>query len=339
MHTHPRLLRLLTLAALAACSPSPWLGPFVVPPDGATRAPDAEALADADAPASDTFGPTVFARADARGPVRLGFLADASAPADAPVGEDAPPAPPPDAQEPVDAQAEDHTPPDVPPLDEDAPSDPDAGALAPDVQGDAQDAVAAPDAVAEDRPAVDAGAPPVDAPAAPDVAPAADVQTPPEDRPAPDTGPMCPTDQQTVCGGVCADLRSDVRHCGGCGRACRAGDACAEGMCRGFRGAFSVNLAPYRNDPDLARVQRGLDTECAMRVPGTRVCTRSESEYATRAACAVATEVLLAWITRDSLEWLPVGSEVATSLWICRSQSHQASVATMSATRLLACCE
>lgn len=34
-----------------------------------------------------------------------------------------------------------------------------------------------------------------------------------------------------VCADACVDLHSDARHCGGCGRACGAGLACAEGVC------------------------------------------------------------------------------------------------------------
>jgi hypothetical protein len=36
---------------------------------------------------------------------------------------------------------------------------------------------------------------------------------------------------QTVCGAVCADLRSDDQHCGACGVACPADQACAGGAC------------------------------------------------------------------------------------------------------------
>jgi len=41
---------------------------------------------------------------------------------------------------------------------------------------------------------------------------------------------MC-TAEQTSCSGACADLRTDNQHCGACGNACGAGDACGGSMC------------------------------------------------------------------------------------------------------------
>jgi hypothetical protein len=42
--------------------------------------------------------------------------------------------------------------------------------------------------------------------------------------------PVCqpPT---TLCGNVCANLNSDPRNCGGCGKACDAGQRCSAGTC------------------------------------------------------------------------------------------------------------
>lgn len=44
-----------------------------------------------------------------------------------------------------------------------------------------------------------------------------------------EAGP-CPIPLE-VCGDVCVDVRSDPRHCGGCGRACGAGLSCSGGEC------------------------------------------------------------------------------------------------------------
>jgi len=44
-------------------------------------------------------------------------------------------------------------------------------------------------------------------------------------------GPVCGAGQ-VCCLDGCQDLRSDPRNCGGCGRACAAGDVCVDGACR-----------------------------------------------------------------------------------------------------------
>src|SRR5689334_11674641 len=41
----------------------------------------------------------------------------------------------------------------------------------------------------------------------------------------------CAAQGLTNCGGVCANLAADPYNCGSCGRACGAGDACADGAC------------------------------------------------------------------------------------------------------------
>ncbi len=46
----------------------------------------------------------------------------------------------------------------------------------------------------------------------------------------PDAGPSCPG-VLTRCDGECVDTRSDLEHCGACGRACAAGEFCSEGSC------------------------------------------------------------------------------------------------------------
>jgi hypothetical protein len=38
--------------------------------------------------------------------------------------------------------------------------------------------------------------------------------------------------EETSCNGTCADTRNDPAHCGGCGIACAAGEACTEGTCQ-----------------------------------------------------------------------------------------------------------
>ena len=40
----------------------------------------------------------------------------------------------------------------------------------------------------------------------------------------------CPSGQ-TLCGTRCVDLDTDTRHCGACGRRCRAGESCCDGVC------------------------------------------------------------------------------------------------------------
>jgi hypothetical protein len=40
----------------------------------------------------------------------------------------------------------------------------------------------------------------------------------------------CPSPLE-VCGGVCVDLSSDPRHCGGCGASCAAGRSCQASTC------------------------------------------------------------------------------------------------------------
>lgn len=46
----------------------------------------------------------------------------------------------------------------------------------------------------------------------------------------PNTDPNC-SSGQTDCSGACVDVASDARHCGACGNACGADQACSNGMC------------------------------------------------------------------------------------------------------------
>jgi hypothetical protein len=53
-----------------------------------------------------------------------------------------------------------------------------------------------------------------------------------EDPPAPTTpDDLCAQDGQSFCGFGCADLTSDVDHCGECFNACADGDVCGDGQC------------------------------------------------------------------------------------------------------------
>ncbi len=45
-----------------------------------------------------------------------------------------------------------------------------------------------------------------------------------------ETAPSC-KEGYTLCGSVCKDLRDDSSNCGACGKACPAGQSCAEGEC------------------------------------------------------------------------------------------------------------
>jgi hypothetical protein len=52
----------------------------------------------------------------------------------------------------------------------------------------------------------------------------------------------CPTPLEE-CDGQCVDLRSDPRHCGGCGSACAAAEGCLDGAC----GSEFLPLCPGRS--------------------------------------------------------------------------------------------
>lgn len=195
----------------------------------------------------------------------------------------------------------------------------DARTLAHDVASDTTGDVASDSGVAPDAAAV---ADAHDAGLAPDVA----------DAPS---APVCPG-ETSACGGACFDLRSDPQHCGACGTVCRTGDECRMGQCWGwvFRGAYPIDTRPYAREREMARLSAALDAECSMRVPGSRVCSREESEAAARAACE---ETDFVWITRDRVEWL-VSNEAATSLWVCHSGAIITSDGALTGMRRIACC-
>ena len=212
----------------------------------------------------------------------------------------------------------------------------DATAPSPDVPV-APDVVQADAAVAVDAPvlddgASDAGGAQADVVTAPDVV-QADATAPSPDVPV---APVC-QGETSACNDGCRDLRSDPQNCGACGTQCRTGDECRAGQCWGwaFIGAYPLDTRPYAQEREMARLSAALNAECAMRVPGSRVCSGEESLAAARAACE---ETDFAWITRDRVEWL-MSNEAATSLWLCRSHAVIASDAALAPdARHLACC-
>jgi hypothetical protein len=200
-----------------------------------------------------------------------------------------------------------------------------------------------------DADVADAAAPSPDVPVVPDAADdagAADAGTMPDAAagdavaPSPDvpTVPVC-QGETSACNDGCRDLRNDPQNCGACGTSCRTGDECRAGQCWGwvFRGAYSIDTRPYARERELARLSAALNAECAMRVPGSRVCSGEESLAAARAACD---ETDFAWITRDRVDWLG-SNEAATSLLICRGgmvyQPAEA-IPLVPGTRRVACC-
>lgn len=202
---------------------------------------------------------------------------------------------------------------------------------------DQADAAVAPSDVVDDASAADSspGSDAPDASALADAAPADTAAPSPDVVPA-DAPPVC-QGETSACNDGCRDLRSDPQNCGACGTVCRTGDECREGQCWGwvFRGAYTIDTRPYARERELARLSAALNAECSMRVPGSRVCSREESEAAARAACE---ETDFAWITRDRVEWLG-SNEAATSLWLCRNYGVIPSVGSLASDeRRIACC-
>lgn len=65
-----------------------------------------------------------------------------------------------------------------------------------------------------------------------DAGPSPDAPTWPDDAgPGTDAGPLTCDLGTEPCDGVCVDVRSDARNCGGCGRACEVGQLCEDGSC------------------------------------------------------------------------------------------------------------
>lgn len=66
-----------------------------------------------------------------------------------------------------------------------------------------------------------------------------------EPLPEPPSEPLPCSDGRTRCSGRCADLRTDLEHCGACGGACPSGQACLEGSCQipsaGTRQTFTAS--------------------------------------------------------------------------------------------------
>ena len=72
--------------------------------------------------------------------------------------------------------------------------------------------------------------------------------------PSPSTDQLCAAQGLTNCGGVCANLSADPYNCGACGRACAAGDACADGVCL----AACPFVGPSVRRPGADELWRGL---------------------------------------------------------------------------------
>jgi hypothetical protein len=65
------------------------------------------------------------------------------------------------------------------------------------------------------------------------------------------TDRTCAAADQRVCGDRCVAVRSDAQHCGACGNACGAGQACQAGVCTDCSGgtcAADVFAACFNTD-------------------------------------------------------------------------------------------
>lgn len=93
----------------------------------------------------------------------------------------------------------------------------------------------------------------------PDMKPAPDMKPEPDMRPAvePDMKDPnaidCP-DGKNQCGGVCADLTTDIKHCGECGNKCGVGTACVDSECTCF--AFGKTWCGFGVCTDIANDAR-----------------------------------------------------------------------------------
>jgi hypothetical protein len=91
-----------------------------------------------------------------------------------------------------------------------------------------------------------------------------------------DAGP-CPmtTATTTRCSGSCTDTQTDPRHCGGCGRACRPGFACAAGACANQCATGFLSCNGECIDPQTEARFCGASLDC-MGANAGRVCSRVE---------------------------------------------------------------
>lgn len=92
----------------------------------------------------------------------------------------------------------------------------------------------------------------------------------------------CPRDQSR-CGTVCVDTRSDPAHCGGCDRACDEGTECRSGACQCPEGLIDCDgscVDPESDDANCGLCGRscGSNESCSLGscVCGERVCVGDE---------------------------------------------------------------
>lgn len=62
---------------------------------------------------------------------------------------------------------------------------------------------------------------------------------------------------QRACGGICVDLQSDPRNCGGCGSACPSGNTCTNGNCRVVLTTEPPNTGSARRTASLGLIVGG----------------------------------------------------------------------------------
>lgn len=78
-------------------------------------------------------------------------------------------------------------------------------------------------------------------------APAADAGPTSDAGSTVDAGSTCAA-PLTACGGACVDLETSAAHCGGCSRACEAGQVCRQSACGAPLAGFTTPVAEYAID-------------------------------------------------------------------------------------------
>ena len=72
-----------------------------------------------------------------------------------------------------------------------------------------------------------------------------------------------------VCGGTCAELKSDNLNCGACGTSCAAGQVCSNGACAVTCAAGQVNCSGSCIEPGTDRNHCGASVTCSGAAAGT----------------------------------------------------------------------
>lgn len=91
-----------------------------------------------------------------------------------------------------------------------------------------------------------------------------------------DAGPCAMSSPSIArCAGSCVDTQSDPRHCGGCGRACRPGFACATGACTEQCATGFISCRGECVDPQSDARYCGASLDCMGANVG-RACSRVE---------------------------------------------------------------